>query len=150
MTNLPKTESEWRAVLSPEQFRVLREKGTERAGTGAYRDHKERGVYTCAGCDAPLYTSASKFDSGCGWPAFFEAVPDAIERHEDRSFGMVRRATDAAPCRDHLQELRRAPGPRLPRRGLSHADGRAPLRELSVAELVRRRDSRSRKEQAKA
>lgn len=85
-----KTESEWRAILSPQQFRVLREKGTEMAGTGEYNKHFDDGVYNCAGCNAPLYRSTSKFDSGCGWPAFFEAVPGAIDRHDDFSFGMVR------------------------------------------------------------
>ncbi|KAF0716874.1 Aste57867_2616 [Aphanomyces stellatus] len=77
------SEGDWRAKLSPEQFRVLREKGTERAGTGAYNKHKEEGVYTCAGCDAPLYTSSTKFDSGCGWPAFFDAIPGAIKAIPD-------------------------------------------------------------------
>lgn len=85
-----KPESEWRAVLSPQQFRVLREKGTEMAGTGEYDKHFDTGVYNCAGCNAPLYRSTTKFDSGCGWPAFFEAVPGAIDRHDDFSFGMVR------------------------------------------------------------
>ncbi|WFD03134.1 peptide-methionine (R)-S-oxide reductase [Malassezia obtusa] len=87
---LASEKKEWRAVLSPEQFRVLREKGTERPGTGKYNKHYETGVYTCAGCDAPLYKSATKFDSGCGWPAFFDAIPGAIDRHDDFSFGMVR------------------------------------------------------------
>lgn len=72
------------------QFRVLRQKGTEMAGTGQFNKHYEPGVYTCAGCDAPLYKSATKFDSGCGWPAFFDAIPGAIDRHDDFSFGMVR------------------------------------------------------------
>lgn len=92
MTHLPKNESEWRAVLSPEQFRVLRQKGTEMAGTGAYNKHYEPGVYECAGCHAPLYKSTTKFNSGCGWPAFFDAIPGAISRHDDFSFGMVRAA----------------------------------------------------------
>lgn len=86
-----KSEKEWRAILSPEQFRILRQKGTERAGTGKYNKHYEPGVYHCAGCGTPLYKSTTKFDSGCGWPAFFEAVPGAIDRHDDFSFGMVRK-----------------------------------------------------------
>lgn len=67
-----KSESEWRAILSPEQFRILRQKGTEHADTGEYNHHKEQGVYSCAGCGTPLYTSSTKFSSGCGWPAFFD------------------------------------------------------------------------------
>jgi peptide-methionine (R)-S-oxide reductase len=77
-----KSDEEWRAVLSPQQFKVLREKGTERPGTGEYDKHFEKGVYTCGGCDAPLYTSDTKFNSGCGWPAFFDAIPGALVRHE--------------------------------------------------------------------
>ena len=74
MTDGPKqkSESEWRAILSPEQFRILREKGTESPGTGEYDKHKELGTYSCAGCGTPLYTSSTKFSSGCGWPAFFD------------------------------------------------------------------------------
>ncbi|KAL4402091.1 Peptide methionine sulfoxide reductase B2, chloroplastic [Malassezia pachydermatis] len=102
MTSLPKSESEWRAVLSPEQFRVLRQKGTERAGTGAYDKHYDHGVYCCAGCQAPLYKSTSKFDSGCGWPAFFEAFPGAIDRHDDFSFGMRRTEITCKNCGGHL------------------------------------------------
>lgn len=78
-----KSESEWRAVLSPEQFRVLREAGTERAGTGKYNKFYEAGTYLCGGCKAPLYKSTTKFDSGCGWPAFFDAIP-GISRSEKR------------------------------------------------------------------
>uniref|UniRef100_A0A2N9IUC4 MsrB domain-containing protein n=1 Tax=Fagus sylvatica TaxID=28930 RepID=A0A2N9IUC4_FAGSY len=78
-----KTEEEWRAVLSPEQFRILREKGTELKGTGEYDKFFEEGVYNCAGCGTPLYKSTTKFDSGCGWPAFFEGFPGAITRTPD-------------------------------------------------------------------
>ncbi|PRP84640.1 methionine-R-sulfoxide reductase B2 [Planoprotostelium fungivorum] len=78
-----KSDTEWQAVLNKEQFRVLRQKGTEYPGTGEYNKHKEAGVYKCAGCAAPLYTSAHKFDSGCGWPAFFDTVPGAVDRHSD-------------------------------------------------------------------
>ena len=67
-----KSESEWQAILSPEQFRILREKGTERPGTGEYEHHKDQGVYSCAGCGTALYKSTTKFSSGCGWPAFFD------------------------------------------------------------------------------
>jgi peptide-methionine (R)-S-oxide reductase len=97
-----RTDAEWRAVLSPEQFRILRQKGTERPGTGEYNKHNQQGVYTCAGCDAPLYKSTTKFDSGCGWPAFFEGVPGAIERHEDRTLGMTRIEIVCKNCGGHL------------------------------------------------
>jgi len=104
MTDLPKgkSENEWRAVLSPEQFRVLRQKGTERAGTGEYEKVYEEGVYTCAGCATPLYKSKTKFDSGCGWPAFYDAIPGAVSRHEDRSLGVVRTEIICTTCGGHL------------------------------------------------
>ena len=69
-----KSESEWRAILPPEQFRVLRQKGTERPGTGEYEHHMEQGVYSCAGCGTQLYQSSTKFLSGCGWPAFLDGT----------------------------------------------------------------------------
>jgi peptide-methionine (R)-S-oxide reductase len=97
-----KSEEEWRTVLSKEQFRVLREKGTEAPGTGEFNKHKETGVYTCGGCNTPLYTSKHKFDSGCGWPAFFDAIPGAIKRNEDKSHGMVRTEIVCAKCDGHL------------------------------------------------
>ncbi|KAF5377807.1 hypothetical protein D9757_008101 [Collybiopsis confluens] len=97
-----KTEEEWRAVLSPQQFRILRHKGTEPAGTGEYDSHYEQGVYECAGCGTPLYKSDTKFKSGCGWPAFFDAIPGAVNRHEDRAFGMVRTEITCAACGGHL------------------------------------------------
>ncbi|EEB92219.1 hypothetical protein MPER_09302 [Moniliophthora perniciosa FA553] len=78
-----KSDEEWRAILSPEQFRILRQKGTEYPGTGEYDDHSDQGVYGCAGCGTPLYKSSTKFNSGCGWPAFFDAIPGAVSRHED-------------------------------------------------------------------
>jgi len=104
MTDLPKgkSENEWRAVLSAEQFRVLRQKGTEQAGTGEYEKVYEEGVYTCAGCGTPLYKSKTKFDSGCGWPAFYDAIPGAVSRHEDRSLGVVRTEIICTTCGGHL------------------------------------------------
>ncbi|KDN38629.1 methionine-R-sulfoxide reductase [Tilletiaria anomala UBC 951] len=97
-----KSEPEWRAHLNPEQFRILRQKGTEMAGTGEYDRNYEEGIYTCAGCDTPLYKSATKFKSGCGWPAFFDALPGAIDRHVDRSFGMKRIEITCTACGGHL------------------------------------------------
>ncbi|KUF93579.1 hypothetical protein AM588_10010467 [Phytophthora nicotianae] len=74
------SDEEWKQRLTPMQFQVLRLKGTERAGTGEYNKHKETGVYVCAGCKTALYTSTTKFDSGCGWPAFYDAIPGAIKQ----------------------------------------------------------------------
>jgi len=104
MTDGPKekSEEEWQAVLSPEQFRILRQKGTERPGTGEYENHKEQGVYSCAGCGTPLYKSSTKFSSGCGWPAFFDAIPGAVNRHEDKSLFMTRTEITCAACGGHL------------------------------------------------
>ncbi|XP_043710504.1 peptide methionine sulfoxide reductase B2, chloroplastic-like isoform X1 [Telopea speciosissima] len=78
--SVQKSEEEWQAILSPEQFRILRQKGTEFPGTGEYDKFFGEGIYNCAGCGTPLYRSTTKFDSGCGWPAFFEGLPGAINR----------------------------------------------------------------------
>ncbi|KAJ2914658.1 hypothetical protein MD484_g5761, partial [Candolleomyces efflorescens] len=109
-TTVQKSEEEWRAVLSPEQFRILREKGTERPGTGEYDKHYEEGVYTCAGCNTPLYKSTTKFKSGCGWPAFFDAIPGAVTRHEDRTLGMVRTEITCTACGGHLGHVFKGEG----------------------------------------
>ncbi|KAJ3517754.1 hypothetical protein NLJ89_g308 [Agrocybe chaxingu] len=110
MSNVKKTEEEWRAVLSPEQFRILRQKGTERAGTGEYDKHSVPGVYSCAGCGTPLYKSTTKFNSGCGWPAFFDALPGAVSRHEDKSWGMQRIEITCAACGGHLGHVFKGEG----------------------------------------
>jgi len=98
-----KSSNEWRTTLSPEQFRILREKGTESPGSGEYNNHKpSSGVYNCAGCDTPLYKATTKFSSGCGWPSFFEGIPGAIVRREDGRFGVKRTEILCANCGGHL------------------------------------------------
>jgi peptide-methionine (R)-S-oxide reductase len=97
------TEQEWRQRLTPEQYEVLREKGTERAFSGKYAHSKEQGTYVCAGCGAKLFDSGTKFESGTGWPSFYEPVEaDAVEVKSDRSFGMVRTEAECASCGGHL------------------------------------------------
>jgi peptide-methionine (R)-S-oxide reductase len=102
-SQLATTEQEWRQRLTPEQYRILREKGTERAFTGAYHDEKRPGTYRCAGCDAPLFDSATKFESGSGWPSFYQpADKTAIAYETDRSFGMTRTEVMCQNCGGHL------------------------------------------------
>ena len=97
-----KTDEQWREELTPEQYYVAREKGTERAFTGEYWDHKGEGVYRCVACGAPLYSSETKFDSGTGWPSFWAPVSeDAVETEEDRSFFMKRIEVHCASCGAH-------------------------------------------------
>ncbi|KAF8889358.1 methionine sulfoxide reductase [Infundibulicybe gibba] len=110
MSSAVKSEAEWQAVLSPAQFRILRQKGTEAPGTGIYDKHSAPGVYACAGCATPLYKSTTKFNSGCGWPAFFDAIPGAVLRHEDRSLGMARTEITCAACGGHLGHVFRGEG----------------------------------------
>ena len=100
---IKKTDAEWKAALTPEQFDVLRKKGTESAFTGKYNIHKEKGMYVCAGCGSPLFSSDTKFDSGCGWPSFFEALDkEKIKELRDLTFGMVRIEILCAKCDGHL------------------------------------------------
>jgi peptide-methionine (R)-S-oxide reductase len=97
-----KTEQEWRAELTPEQYRVLREKGTERAFTGEYYATKEPGTYRCAGCGAELFNSDTKYESGTGWPSFYEPAPDAVETERDWSMLVPRTEVHCASCGGHL------------------------------------------------
>lgn len=97
------TEEEWRAKLSPEQYHILRQAGTERAFTGQYEQNKALGIYTCAGCGAPLFASETKYNSGSGWPSYTQPVADeAVEELRDSSHGMVRTEVRCARCESHL------------------------------------------------
>ena len=96
------TEEEWKKKLTPEEFHILREKGTERPFTGEYDKFYKDGTYKCAGCGTELFTSSSKYDSGCGWPAFYEAMPDKIQETADNSFGMTRVEITCENCGGHL------------------------------------------------
>jgi peptide-methionine (R)-S-oxide reductase len=103
MTKVQKTEAEWRAELRPEQYRVLREKGTEAPFSGEYDHVFEAGTYRCGGCGAELFRSETKYDSGCGWPAFYApASEDAIDEETDKTLGMVRTEVMCSNCGGHL------------------------------------------------
>jgi peptide-methionine (R)-S-oxide reductase len=102
-TKVNKTDAEWRADLNPEQYEVLREKGTERPFTGVYNDCKDSGVYRCAGCAAELFRSDDKFDSGTGWPSFTQAAEGGnVDTEEDRTFFMRRTEVLCSNCGGHL------------------------------------------------
>ncbi len=102
-TPLMKADAEWKTALTPEQYFVLRQKGTERAGTGKYDKHLEPGTYVCAGCGHELFVSDSKFDAGCGWPSFSSpATPAGVKENPDASHGMVRTEVTCAKCGGHL------------------------------------------------
>jgi len=101
--NTSKTEEQWKQELTPEEYRILRECGTEPAFTGKYYNHKEDGTYTCAACGAELFNSDTKYDSGSGWPSFYAAIDkDAIKEIEDTSYGMRRVEIKCANCDSHL------------------------------------------------
>jgi len=98
-----KSDAEWRAELTPDQYKVLRQKGTERAFTGELWDEHRQGTYRCAGCGAELFDSNTKFESGTGWPSFFQPIsPEAVTTKEDRAYGMVRTEANCGNCGAHL------------------------------------------------
>ncbi len=100
---LTKSEDEWRQQLTPEQFAVARQGGTERAFTGEYNDEKAAGIYSCVCCDTPLFGSTTKYDSGSGWPSFFRPISDdAVITETDSKFGMTRTEVKCATCDAHL------------------------------------------------
>jgi peptide-methionine (R)-S-oxide reductase len=103
MEKVMRTEEEWRELLTPAEYAVLRQAGTERAGTGEYTDTETVGVYKCRACGAELFRSAAKFHSGCGWPSFYAPTSDdAVTLIEDRSHGMLRVEARCAACDSHL------------------------------------------------
>ena len=103
MDQLNLSENEWKRRLSPEQYHVLREAGTERAYSGRYNDNKADGIYHCAACATPLFDSADKYESGSGWPSFTQPIrPDAVTDHQDTSHGMTRTETRCARCDSHM------------------------------------------------
>ncbi|CAH0052733.1 unnamed protein product [Clonostachys solani] len=106
-----RTNDEWQAILNKEQFRILRQKGTEAPGTGEFNKHyPEEGVYACAGCAAPLYKAKQKFNSNCGWPAYFDSIPGAVTRHEDSTLGMTRTEIVCSNCGGHLGHVFKGEG----------------------------------------
>jgi peptide-methionine (R)-S-oxide reductase len=106
MTDMPKTEAEWRAKLDTEQYQILREAATERPFSGKYNDTKTPGSYKCAGCGTELFSSDAKFESGSGWPSFYEALdPEKVKEVDDRAYGMVRTEVRCATCDGHLGHL---------------------------------------------
>ena len=103
MEKVVNTDAEWQTCLTPEEYQILREKGTEAAFTGKYDKHKEKGTYTCAGCESELFSSETKYDSSSGWPAFFDALDETkVNTKRDLSFGMIRTEITCATCDSHL------------------------------------------------
>lgn len=100
-----KSEEEWKAILTPEQFQILRKKGTEMPGSGELLNNKNSGIYLCAGCEMPIYKSSTKFDSHCGWPSFYEALPGALTYNVDKSHGMERIEMVCSNCGGHLGHI---------------------------------------------
>ena len=131
---LEKSDAEWREQLTPDQYRILREHGTERPFTGPYWDSTEKGLYRCAACDEPLFVSDTKFDAGCGWPSYFEPVkPGAVAEYRDTSHGMVRTEVRCANCDGHLGHVF-PDGPRE-EGGMRYCINSASLRFIPLDEL---------------
>ena len=99
---MKKTDAEWKRILSQEEYRILRSKGTERAFTGEFDGHFEEGMYICAGCGNNLFESGTKYRSGCGWPAFYDALPESVDETEDNKYGMKRIEITCSKCDGHL------------------------------------------------
>ena len=100
-----RTDAEWRAMLSDAEYRVMREEGTERAFTSPLNDEKRKGTFLCKGCDLPLYASETKFDSGTGWPSFYQALPNAVETKPDRKLFVTRTECHCRRCGSHLGHI---------------------------------------------
>ncbi|SNT30875.1 peptide-methionine (R)-S-oxide reductase [Ekhidna lutea] len=106
MEKINKSEEEWRKELSDEQYHILREKGTERPWTGALLENKEKGIYECAACGNALYSSETKYESGSGWPSFYDPISaDAVDFETDKSFGMTRTEVKCGKCGGHLGHI---------------------------------------------
>jgi peptide-methionine (R)-S-oxide reductase len=97
-----RTDAEWRKLLTPEQFQIMRQHGTERPGSCALNYEKRAGTFSCAGCEQPLFVSKMKFESGTGWPSFSDPVPGSVESETDKSWGMVRTEVHCSRCGSHL------------------------------------------------
>lgn len=97
-----KTEAEWKEILTPQQYYILRQKGTDMPGDGGFTKHFEKGTYHCAACDAQLFESGTKYESHCGWPSFDDAIEGAVEYHLDKSHGMIRTEITCTRCGGHL------------------------------------------------
>lgn len=105
MEKIEKTEEQWKKELTPDQYQILRGKGTEAPFTGKYLDSKDKGMYVCAACGNRLFDSDTKFESGTGWPSFDRAIPEAVEFHQDNDHGMRRTEVTCAKCGSHLGHI---------------------------------------------